>query len=168
MELGDEESETGDSNEQLFVPATGRKNWQRRRTTYQGGRWGINAWTAYINPLEMLRDGIAMYKLLVDVQIRKQTKIAPPESTEEMSNRTQDQLPETEDSHPMPQEQQGNSGYSPLSAHPHGLSEMTAVSDYRPRTLHYSQPMNSRPIAEYSTRYDPADINYEHHQQSYQ
>lgn len=115
MNLGDEDSETGgDSDELLSISPMSRKNWQTQRNTYHGGRWGIKAWAAYINPFELIGDGIAMYKLLRDVRIRKQTMVAAPESTEEISNRTQDQHLETETLHPTAQERQNNDGYSAL------------------------------------------------------
>lgn len=65
---------------------------------------GINAWAAYINPFELIGDGIAIYKLLRDVRIRKQTMVAATESTEEVSNRTQDPHLGTEGLHPTAQE----------------------------------------------------------------
>lgn len=48
----------------------GRRFQQR---SYQGGPGGLNAWIAYLNPFEMLQDGIGMAKLLKEVRIRKQT-----------------------------------------------------------------------------------------------
>lgn len=135
MKLDDEDSETGDSNELLSIPAISRKHWQTQRITYQGGRWGINAWAAYINPLELIGDSMAMYKLLRDVRIRKQTMIAAPESTEEVSNRTRDQHLETGSLHPTPQERPNNDGYSPLRNHPHQIGQLTAASNYGQSTL---------------------------------
>ncbi|OKL59335.1 hypothetical protein UA08_05391 [Talaromyces atroroseus] len=41
--------------------------------SYQGGRFGIQAWAAYLNPLEMVQDSIHMGKLLRTVHVRKQT-----------------------------------------------------------------------------------------------
>lgn len=170
ISLKDEDSETGDSNELLSAHAMGRKNWQRQGMTYQGGRWGINAWAAYINPLELIGDGMAMYKLLRDVRIRKQTMVSAPESTEDASNGAQDQHQDTESLHRTPQEGRENGGYLPISAHPNRLSEMAAVSNNVPPTLQYGY-MNSQPTTEYyqyGTQYNAGEMNNQHRRQAYQ
>lgn len=50
---------------------------------YQGGRFGYRAWLAYLNPLKIWKDGMAMRTLLREVHLRGQTRDSFPEASSE-------------------------------------------------------------------------------------
>lgn len=62
----------------------------QQNRAYQGGRFGIRGWMAYLNPWKIWKDGMEMRQLLTEVHIRGQTREYWGESSEDQEIQTKD------------------------------------------------------------------------------
>lgn len=161
--------EMGDSDKLLNGPLgknrLGRKLQQR---SYQGGPGGIYAWFAYLNPLEMIQDGIGMYKLLQEVRIRKQTVEYYPEpepTTDDVNIAAHDEEHlAAHDSLPTAQYQQ-TTAYSPIDTqYSHAMEDLPAGQGYGHPATQYGQPTQ---YGLPNTRYDDYSSNAEYRRTNY-
>lgn len=152
----DGDSEIGDSEKLLNGPLGGNRLGRKfQQRSYQGGPGGIYAWLAYLNPLEMIQDGIGMYRLLQEVRIRKQTMDAYPDpepTAGEVNIAAQDdEHPAAHDSLPTTQYQQ-TTAYSPLDTqYSHAMEDLPTGQNYDHPATQYGQP----------TQYDLPNIRYD-------
>jgi hypothetical protein len=164
-----EDSEMGDLDKLLSGPLRGNRLGRKfQQRSYQGGPGGISAWLAYLNPFEILQDGIGMYKLLQEVRIRKQTVEAclDPEPTAGDVNIApqDDEHPAAHDSQPITQYEQ-TTAYSPLNTqYAHPMENLAAGQNYGYPATQYGQ---STEYGQPNARYDDYTANIEYRRTNY-